>query len=137
MSRKNWTGTCLCRKCSYQAIGEPEASLICHCRDCQRASGAAGLPVLVMRRSGFSAHGPIRSFTSIGGSGSPTVRNFCTDCGSLLFGLPEHAPEIVTIYAGTLDEPSRFKPTFAQFTGDRYALSGTGLTLVEHVRGAQ
>ncbi|MBW8285755.1 MAG: GFA family protein [Rhizobium sp.] len=93
------------------APGEPEASLICHSRDCQRASGAAGLPVLVMRRNGFSAHGPIRSFTSPGGNGSPTARNFCSDCGSLLFGLPEHAPDIVTIYAGTLDEPSRFKTT--------------------------
>lgn len=136
MSQRNWTGTCLCGKCSYKALGDPEASLICHCRDCQRASGAAGLPVLVMRKRGFSADGPIRSFASIGGSGSPTVRNFCSNCGSLLFGLPRHAPEIVTLYAGTLDEPSRFRPSFAQFTCDRYTLSGVGLTLVEHRKRA-
>lgn len=137
MGQGNWTGACLCGKCTYEALGEPEASLICHCRDCQRASGAAGLPIVVMRKSGFSADGPIRSFSSIGGSGSPTVRNFCSNCGSLLFGLPEHAPEIVTLYAGTLDDPSHFKPIFAQFTCDRYALSGVGLALMEYAGRAQ
>lgn len=132
MDKRQWWGACLCGASSYKAHGEPLASLICHCRDCQRASGAAGLPVLVMPRVAFGADGPIRSFTSTGGSGSPTVRNFCSICGSLLFGLPEHAPEIVTLYAGTLDEPSHFKPTFAQFTCERYALAGVGLTLTEH-----
>jgi hypothetical protein len=29
------------------------------------------------------------------------------------------APEIVTVYVGGLDDPSVFKPAFAQFTRDR------------------
>jgi hypothetical protein len=51
--------------------------LICHCRDCQRASGSAGLPVLVVRGTDFSFKGAIRTYTTIGGSGMPTTRNFC------------------------------------------------------------
>ena len=137
MGGRNWTGACLCGQCVYEARGEPLASLICHCRDCQRASGSAGLPVVIMQKSGFSARGPVRSFVSTGGSGSPTVRNFCSNCGGLLFGLPEHAPEIVTLYAGTLDEPSQFRATFAQFTDDRHALSGVGLTLMEYPNRAE
>jgi hypothetical protein len=137
MGQRPWTGACLCGACSYAAEGVPLASLICHCRDCQRASGAAGLPVVVMPRQGFAAQGPIRTFTSLGGSGSPTQRNFCTTCGSLLFGLPSHAPGIVTLYAGTLDEPWRFAPTFAQFTSERHALAGHGLALIAHEKRAQ
>nr|WP_241991505.1 GFA family protein [Paraburkholderia sp. RAU2J] len=68
-----------------------------------------GLPVVVGRAADFSFKGEIEPYTTIGGSGMPTTRNFCAHCGSLLFGTPRHAPEIVTIYAGTLDDPSRFK----------------------------
>jgi hypothetical protein len=131
MSDHTWTGACLCGSVSYAADGAPLASLICHCRDCQRASGTAGVPVVVLPKDRFRVKGEIRAFTCVGGSGVETTRNFCAVCGSLLFGLPGHAPDIVTIYAGTLDDPSRFQPTFAQFTQSRFALDGHGLALTE------
>jgi hypothetical protein len=117
-----WRGRCLCGAVEYEARGASLAQLICHCRDCQRASGAAGLPVVVVKATEFSFKGEIKAYTKTGGSGMPTTRNFCACCGSLLFGTPHHAPDIVTIYAGTLDDPSRFEAEFAQFTCERHQL---------------
>ncbi|SDR50040.1 Uncharacterized conserved protein [Paraburkholderia fungorum] len=118
----SWKGRCLCGAVHYRADGAATAQLVCHCRDCQRASGSAGLPVVVVKASGFSFAGETRPYTKTGGSGMPTTRHFCAHCGSLLFGTPHHAPEIVTIYAGTLDEPSQFKADFVQFTAERHRL---------------
>ncbi|MFL9962593.1 GFA family protein [Paraburkholderia sediminicola] len=117
-----WIGRCLCGAVQYEARSASLAQLICYCRDCQRASGPAGLPVVVASAADFSFKGEIKSYTKIGGSEIPTTRNFCPHCGSLLFGTPHHAPEIVTIYAGTLDDPSRFKAESVQFMSERHQL---------------
>ncbi|NVH71343.1 GFA family protein [Paraburkholderia sp. JPY432] len=131
-----WTGRCLCGAVQYKAHCDSLAQLICHCRDCQRASGSAGLPVVVVRAASFSFEGEIRPYTKIGGSGMPTTRNFCPHCGSLLFGTPHHAPDIVTLYAGTLDDPSRFNPEFAQFTSERHRLDAHLPDMPDHSRRA-
>jgi hypothetical protein len=126
-------GRCLCGAVQYEARSASLAQLICHCRDCQRASGSAGLPVVVVKAADFSFKGEVKSYTMIGGSGMPTTRNSCAHCGSLLFGTPHHAPEIVTIYAGTLDDPSRFKAGFVQFTSERYQLDGRQSDIPQHL----
>jgi len=60
------------------------------------------------------------------------VRNFCSECGSLLFGTPEAAPEMVTIYAGSRDDPSLLSPTDALFVSQRQAWATLRWPLVEH-----
>jgi len=60
--------------------------------------------------------GTPRYFDLTADSGHTTTRAFCGDCGSSLFGLPGAAPEIVMIRAGSLDEPSSFKPSQDIFT---------------------
>jgi hypothetical protein len=131
-----WVGRCLCGAVQYEARGASFAQLICHCRDCQRASGSGGLPVVVVSRAEFSFKGEIKPYTKIGGSGMPTTRNFCPQCGSLLFATPHHAPQIVTIYAGTLDDPSRFKAEFVQFTSERYQLDAHQPDTPQHLKRA-
>jgi hypothetical protein len=107
------TGGCACGAIRYEFSGEPLAALNCHCRDCQRESGSGFEPVLIVPSAGFAVtRGKPRHFTVSSDSGRPTTRNFCGDCGSPLFGLPATViSEIVTIRAGSLDEPSVFRPT--------------------------
>jgi len=125
-------GQCLCGAVQYKSAGPALFSVVCHCRDCQRASGTGGVPVLGVPKTSFSHSGPVKQSRVVGGSGLPAVRNFCSECGSLLFGTPESAPEMVTIYAGSLNEASSFVPTDAIFVNRRPSWATLALPLTEH-----
>lgn len=126
------TGHCLCGAVQYNSQGPTLFSVICHCRDCQRASGSGGVPVLGVPKASFSYSGPVKQSSVRGSSGLPAVRNFCSECGCLLFGTPESAPDMVTIYVGSLDDSASFSPTDALFTGQRPPWAKLAAQLVEH-----
>jgi hypothetical protein len=109
-------GGCLCGRVRYRIDGEALFSLHCHCRDCQRASGTGHVPVMGILRAALTVSGEPKSYATVGASKHKAIRHFCPDCGSLLFGEPEAVPHIMTIYAGSLDDPGVFKPREAQFT---------------------
>ena len=70
-------------------------------------------------RSTFRVTGETKSYGVTATSGTQSIRHFCPNCGSLLFGTPEGFPEIVRIYAGSLDSQDTFQPQHAMFTRDR------------------
>ena len=127
-----FVGRCLCGAVEYKSAGPALFSVVCHCRDCQRASGTGGVPVLGVPRDTFSCTGPVKQSRVPGGSGLMAVRNFCSECGSLLFGTPESAPEMITIYAGSLDDPSVLSPTDAIFVSQRPTWATLRGPLIEH-----
>ena len=107
---------CLCNKIVYEYRGTPLFQVICCCEDCQRVSGSSHVPVMGASKAEFAVtSGTTRTYVSTGGSGKNAVRHFCPDCGSLLFGTPEVANEMVTIYAGSLDNKSIFNPSSVIF----------------------
>jgi hypothetical protein len=111
------SGGCACGAIRYSFTAEPLFSSNCHCRDCQRESGGAFIPVLGVPKHAFAVtKGTPSSFTVTADSGHATTRLFCGDCGSPLFGLPSSAPGLVTIRAGSLDDPSTFRPSEDIFT---------------------
>ena len=121
------TGGCLCGAVRYESRGEPFAQLICHCGACQRASGTGGVPIMAVPKIGFRVTGETKGFAVEGGSGKPAIRHFCPRCGSLLFGMPEVAPQMITIYVGSLDDSRAFTPKFAQFARTKPAWCGASI----------
>jgi hypothetical protein len=65
----------------------------------------------------FSAE--TRQFRSRSFRGTDAVRNFCPGCGGLVFGGEVGKDASHTIYAGSLGDPSLFRPTIAIFVRDR------------------
>jgi hypothetical protein len=128
-----FTGGCTCGKVRFRGKGPALFGLICCCLDCQKASGTGHVPIMGVARSGFEAVGPVAQHRVAGGSGDMAVRNFCGECHSLLFGTPEVAPDLVTIYVGSLDDPSPFVPRKVQFTRYRrpWDTCGAGLPSYE------
>src|ERR1700687_5625558 len=47
------TGGCACENIRYECTEEPIVQLICHCRDCQRASGSAVAPLMFFAADKF------------------------------------------------------------------------------------
>jgi hypothetical protein len=83
----------------------------CHCRDCQRASGGPYSPtVIVPAQSLRIGSGQPKFHKVISESGNKATRAFCLECGSQLFASSSGRSEFIGIKAGTLDDPSWFKP---------------------------
>jgi hypothetical protein len=105
-------GGCACGAIRYRAEGEPLFSMNCHCRDCQRETGSAYAAVLAVPGAAFKVvQGSPKYFDLTADSGQTTRRCFCGDCGSPLFGRPGLGGDMVTIRAGSLDDPSAFRPS--------------------------
>jgi hypothetical protein len=105
-----FSGRCLCGAVAYECTAAAVVMGNCHCRDCQRATGSGYAPGLLVPRSAVQIHGEVRYFEVVGDSGSPISRGFCPICGSRLFGQSATSPELISIMAGTLDDPTRFHP---------------------------
>ena len=113
------TGGCLCGAVRYEVAAEPVYTGHCHCRSCQRASGAGHSTYVGVPRAAMTVRGETRSYAMAGGSGLQAQRHFCPACGSQLFGTGEMDPAMATLYAGTLDDPSVIRPDAAINVHDR------------------
>ena len=64
------TGGCACENIRYECTEEPIVQLICHCRDCQRASGSALAPLMFFAADKFRFLKSTPTFHEVvGGSG--------------------------------------------------------------------
>jgi hypothetical protein len=116
---KRYTGGCLCGALRYEADGEPLFAGHCYCSDCRRASGSGFIPFMGFSSSAVRFSGETRKFVSKSARGSDAVRNSCPICSSLVFGGEIGKTDSFTIYAGSLDDPSSFRPTMAIFARGR------------------
>lgn len=111
-------GGCACGKVRYRASAAPRYMGNCHCRDCQQATGAGFFPGVGVRADAFAVTaGEPKSFARRSDSGTATIRRyFCGDCGSPVFLRNEATGRFAVIYAGSLDDPSWFKPATDIYT---------------------
>jgi hypothetical protein len=63
--------------------------------------------------------GDVRTHTLTLPDGRASDRNFCPHCGGLVFGGVLGKSDSHTVYAGSLDDPARFKPQIAIFMSQR------------------
>jgi hypothetical protein len=130
---KRHAGGCLCGALRYQADGEPLYAGYCYCADCRKASGSGFIPFMSFSRSALKITGRAVQHRAKSARGTEAVRNFCPLCGGLVFGGELAVNESFTIYAGSLDDPSAFRPTIAIFARDRPSWTPLpeGLTVFE------
>ena len=110
------TGGCQCGVVRYECSAEPIFTGNCHCRECQKASGGAYVPAIGIPTDALKITGAVKYFESRADSGHTVSRGFCAVCGGRLFGKSAGMPGITAIMAGSLDDPSRFKPAMDIYT---------------------
>ncbi len=115
------TGGCLCGALRYRAEGEPNLQGLCHCRNCQRLTGAGHVGWMCFDEKTITVEGATRAYATTGGSGRTATRFSCPTCHSIVYGTAEVMPGLINIYAGSLDDTSHFKPQMAIFTRSRPA----------------
>lgn len=110
------TGGCACGAIRYECTSKPGFAWNCHCRDCQRASGGGYCPVMYVPKTAMKVTGEPKYYRVIAESGRWVDRGLCPACGSNLFILAELASDLHGIWAGSLDDPSNFKPQINVWT---------------------
>jgi hypothetical protein len=110
------SGGCACGAIHYDCNADPVAMFNCHCRDCQRASGSAYAAIVSFRKLRcrcVESRGITKSLAA------PAKRSnavFCPTCGSHVTDKLERLPNILALQAGSLDDPSMYRPMMDVFT---------------------
>jgi hypothetical protein len=104
-------GGCLCGAVRYATRAEPVRVTYCHCKFCQRATGAAYMVEPVFLKADFTiASGKPATYTLASeGSGKQVTIHFCATCGTKLFLSFERFPQAFGVYGGTFDDPNWFE----------------------------
>jgi hypothetical protein len=114
-----FTGGCACGAVRYECTAEPLAMLNCHCRDCQKITGAAYVPAVIVPLAAFKVtKGSLQQYASPSLANGHNLRGFCPTCGSRLTGAENPKRGFIGLTASSLDDPSWFKPSFDIFTSD-------------------
>jgi hypothetical protein len=109
-------GGCLCGQVRYRVTEAPLDSGYCHCRMCQRSSGAPLQVSAEVPLTGFElTKGTLRAYRS----SAWAVRHFCPNCGSqITFRMAEN-PAYVSVNLGSLDRPEALRPRMHIWCRDR------------------
>ena len=100
------TGGCQCGAVRFALSAAPVKVSICHCRMCQKATGAPFASLADIERSDFAwTRGKPATFRS----SSIAERDFCTNCGTPLSFRRVDGPRI-DIMTGAFDRPDRMVP---------------------------
>ena len=109
-------GGCQCGAIRFALTTAPTKISICHCRMCQKASGAPFASFAEIKKSDFAwTRGKPAAFRS----SSIAMRDFCADCGTPL-SFRRIDGERIEIMTGTFDRPDRLVPTRQYGTESRH-----------------
>lgn len=116
MTNGTMTGGCACGAVRYEITGEPVMAGHCQCRDCQRMTGTGHASMLAVPAPAIRMTGTLKYHRSTADSGSTVARGFCPECGSFISGTSSAMPQLTTVAAASLDDPSQFRPQLVVYT---------------------
>lgn len=106
-----FSGGCACGAIRYTSSAGPLIMAHCHCRDCQHSSGTGFASLVLVQADAVTIDGDEPKYHAIQTANGNTVRRgFCGACGSPLFSRNSFAEHILSIKAGSIDDPVWFKP---------------------------
>jgi hypothetical protein len=128
----NAEGGCLCGAIRYRVTGAIDESGYCHCRSCQKQSGAPVVAWFALAPSGFKyLQGKPGAYRASGHAS----REFCTSCGTYLVFREDDASMTLSVNTATLDDPALSPPAFHIYCESRISWFETADDLPRHARG--
>lgn len=119
-NKRQYTGSCLCKKVQFLITGKIEDIIYCHCSLCRKAQGSA-----------FATNGNVKAsdFKFIAGEGLLTgfeasqgkIKYFCQHCGSPIISKNVVNPDVVRVRLGVLDSDILEKPQAHIFVSSKAA----------------
>jgi hypothetical protein len=112
--------TCSCGQLSLTIEGEPSRISMCHCRECQRRTGAVLSNQARFRREQITVAGTSTAWTRTAESGNALTFHFCPVCGSTVYWEGQGFPGLVAVAIGTFADASFPAPTVSVWEGERH-----------------
>ena len=106
-------GACACGAIRIQADADPENTNMCHCADCQTATGTAFRVSVRVQRAMLKVTGkPSIYVKTTADSGNPRVQAFCASCGSPLYSttVGDGVQPLYMLRVGILRQRDQFVP---------------------------
>ena len=105
-------GGCHCGAVRYEAEVDPEATIVCHCTDCQRLSGSAYRTVVFVPERDFDLlTGELKTYVKTADSGNRRAMMFCPDCGTQIYSTSvEEEDRILGLRVGTARQRAALVP---------------------------
>ena len=111
------TGGCACGAVRFKVTAPPMGVGVCHCLDCQKASGGGPNYVALIPKGAFEVtKGEAKVYTCAGDSGADIGRAFCANCGSPLWSVPGDMAPFFPVKLGALDDSSTMTPSLHLYT---------------------
>jgi hypothetical protein len=121
MSEEIFEGGCTCRRVRYRMAGRPLFVHCCHCRWCQRETGASFALNAMIEADRVSLTGEAPELVdtpSLSGKGQKIAR--CPHCRVAVWSHYAGAgASVCFVRVGTLDEPDRMPPDIHIFTASK------------------
>lgn len=95
-------GECNCGAIAFEVTRPATGIIVCHCSICRRATGANGIPVVVVANEDFRWVRGQADIATWRKSDGDWQRWFCRTCGSPVPGIND--PDRMFVPAGLLDE---------------------------------
>ncbi len=112
---QQYEGGCLCGAVRFRVTGPAIDTGYCHCRMCQKNSGAPAVAWSTFPAEGFQW---LRGEPGRYASSARAHRHFCRDCGSYMIFRTEGSRE-VSVNTASLDDPAPFAPRAHIFSESR------------------
>jgi hypothetical protein len=118
-------GGCACGTIRYRIAGEAYDTGWCHCRICQKSSGAPAMAFTTCALTDFVVEqgedvlGTVR-LVAFG------ERSFCTRCGTSLTIHTNYQTDEIDVAAATLDDPQAVRPAMHIFYDQHIAWAPAG-----------
>jgi hypothetical protein len=119
--RESADGGCTCRAVRYRLASPPLIVHCCHCRWCQRETGAAfALNAMIESDRVTLLQGQVEVVLTPSASGRGQRISRCRECRIAVWSNYAGAGEALRfVRVGTLDEPDRFPPDVHIFTASK------------------
>jgi len=105
------TAQCHCGSLRVIASGEPERGYVCHCKACQRRTGAVVHSGTRWLKSQVRTEGKHKIYARMADSGYEIRFHFCPNCGSNVLWEGDRTPEFCGIAVGSFADPDFPAPT--------------------------
>jgi hypothetical protein len=104
---------CSCGSLRVETTGEPTLVAACHCRDCQRRTGAPYSVSAYFKKAQVREEGASKVYIRDGQEGRKLRFCFCPSCGTSVYWEAEYLPDDIGVAVGTFTDPLFPAPTLS------------------------